>query len=481
MQRGRIKMRLTKEAISRRAGVSRTSVSLVLNGMPNNLSQDTQTRIINAARDLRYLPKNSLQTKINLSAVDHSSTEGENLRLAGTLSSPIKLKTIELACWGSPNILEKLTQLTADFERSFTETHVEILYMTRHYLRRLKQQFRDGQPPDIFWFKEGFMQFINRGWLLDLQPLIQKDKDFQPSNFWPDLLENFKHKGGIYSIPKDISVTVLYYNKDLLHQSGVDYPDEGWNWNDFLEACQRSTLSEKDQFGYSYSGPWFHWAWQNGGEILSQDRKECLLDEPETMEALKFLRDLRFKHGVVYPEVLFNASVAIELFMRGKVAMVTLPRYAVIPFRHINQFDWDVAPLPQGRAGLFTTVVPGGVCIAKSTNYPEEAWNLVKQMTSTKWQEEIWGLLGESMPANRFAKIKQIDDIFLQPQNQDVFTDSLEYGRVAPYFHHIHEEQLKKSLDEVIATTISSPTAVEDNCVRMKKKIREVLREESAL
>ena len=47
------------------------------------------------------------------------------------------------------------------------------------------------------------------------------------------------YDGSVYGFPRDISVEVLYYNKDIFDEAGVAYPDDTWTWDDFLAAAER--------------------------------------------------------------------------------------------------------------------------------------------------------------------------------------------------------------------------------------------------
>ncbi|MBC7223527.1 MAG: LacI family DNA-binding transcriptional regulator, partial [Anaerolineae bacterium] len=57
MSEGTVPKKVTSEDVAREAGVSRTTVSFVLNNTPNtNISEETRQRVLEAARNLGYRP-----------------------------------------------------------------------------------------------------------------------------------------------------------------------------------------------------------------------------------------------------------------------------------------------------------------------------------------------------------------------------------------------------------------------------------------
>ena len=67
------------------------------------------------------------------------------------------------------------------------------------------------------------------------------DLEFDTSVYLPGLLEPGTVDGELYFLPKDYSTLAVYYNKTLFDEAGVEYPQDGWTWDDFLSAA--TTLS----------------------------------------------------------------------------------------------------------------------------------------------------------------------------------------------------------------------------------------------
>ena len=111
--------------------------------------------------------------------------------------------------------------------------------------------FQAGTAPDVF---QGCCSFFpvwaQKGYTLDLRPFVQADLDRATIDDWdPVQYQSFFGKDGKqYGLPKYHGAQALLYNKDLFDQYHVDYPNENWNHDDYLNAMKRLT-QDRDQDG----------------------------------------------------------------------------------------------------------------------------------------------------------------------------------------------------------------------------------------
>ena len=162
----------------------------------------------------------------------------------------------------------------------------------------------------FFWMSSGFVdEFAQDGLLYNIQEFVDRDimpqaEDYFTSSFdagrWPD-----KSEGDMYAFTNHFVETILYYNIDAFDAAGVDYPAEGWTWDDFLAAAQALTMDENDdgltdQYGYYFYGRYAHvesWVYQNNGRWLNPEKTDFVAS-PEAVETVMFLDSLIDEHGV---------------------------------------------------------------------------------------------------------------------------------------------------------------------------------------
>ena len=85
----------------------------------------------------------------------------------------------------------------------------------------------------------------------DLQPLLDSDLDFAPSDFWPGILDGCRDAGGrLVGIPLYASLGGVYYEREAFKAAGMEYPRPGWTLVDFIEAVQYLARHEENSTRY---------------------------------------------------------------------------------------------------------------------------------------------------------------------------------------------------------------------------------------
>ncbi|HIQ06199.1 MAG TPA: sugar ABC transporter substrate-binding protein [Anaerolineae bacterium] len=291
--------------------------------------------------------------------------------------------------WGDEEQKKLVEGWIAEFNQDYPNIKVTPLHTPKGYWDKVTAMMAAGTPPDLMYMGYPEMvRYASEGTLLALDDYLAKDPEMNMEMFFPALVKAFTYEGKIYGVPKDWNVQVLYYNKNLFDQAGLSYPDENWTWDNVLEAAQKLTADTDgdgvtDQWGLvndvgmNRIGAWIY---ANGGSILSEDRRQCTLTEPASVEALQFITDLMFKYKVAPSKKELGELSAKEMFASGRAAMKVSGGWRVIAFRDIKDFEWDIAPIPKSpRTGQRATVVDTvSWSIAKGTKYPDAAWELLK-------------------------------------------------------------------------------------------------------
>jgi multiple sugar transport system substrate-binding protein len=238
---------------------------------------------------------------------------------------------------------------------------------------------------DVFWMDTyNFIDYASRNAMLDLSPYIEQDDVDMNSLYGEGRMVNVTYEGKVYAVPKDSDDPAVYYNKALFDQYGVPYPEADWTWDDLKALAQQLNHPDDGVWGFStgqfFGGPdWWNWVWQNGGEILTEDGKTVLLDQPAACEALQWWYGL-VEEGLAPDGSIIMASDPTEqLFPTGKVAMLMYGQWMLSTFAQLP-FEIGVAPMPAGPAGK--AVQLGGLAYAvwSGTPHPGEAWEFVKFM-----------------------------------------------------------------------------------------------------
>ena len=244
--------------------------------------------------------------------------------------------------------------------------------------------------------------FVQDGLLLDLNPLIDGDDDFEAEDYYPGTLERYQWDGGTWGIPLNASYTVIFYDKDLFDKAGVTYPEVGWSWDDFLATAEAVTMRDGDevtQWGfYSQFMDPLELVQAKIGPIfdLESDPPTARLEDPEVIAAVQWFVDLHTEYEVApyapEPQSEEDYLAYEEIFMAmedGKVAMWpdSLESYT---WRSEDRNLGVVAfPVSDDNPNSTPTQNYGGSILAMSagTTHPEAAWAWVKHLTEQNSNE----------------------------------------------------------------------------------------------
>ncbi|WP_078434715.1 ABC transporter substrate-binding protein [Metabacillus halosaccharovorans] len=353
--------------------------------------------------------------------------------------------TIGISTWGSPDELKVFKELVSNFEEDNPDIKVKVTHIPDDYAGKMNTMLAGGTAPDVVFASDGdFGRWVSADLFLNMQELID-NSDINTDDMWESALVRYKYngktlgEGDLYALPKDIGPSVLYYNKELFDKAGIPYPspEKPMSWEEYIEIAKKLTIDENgdgkpEQYGM---GPlwWEGFVWSNGGNVLSEDRKEFVLNSPEAVEAMQFVADMSNKHNVAPDSRALEAMSADQMFESGKVAMVFNGRWMVPTYRKLN-FDWNVAPFPAGKTGESSGWSGSvGYAINKKTKFVDESFRLVEYLAGEEGQT-IQTELGFAIPT---YKSLSNTDVFLQPgqkpKNPEVFIQAAENQRPGPW------------------------------------------------
>jgi multiple sugar transport system substrate-binding protein len=145
---------------------------------------------------------------------------------------------IRVGNWGGAKEGNEFDKLVEKIYRDFEKENPGILVREEatpgEYVAKMSLAFIAKSEPDIVMLDASSAAlFINSRMVQDLMPLIEKDKEFRLSDFYPNVVDIARRGKGLYAIPQDFTPMVVYYNKRLFDKAGVPYPTSDWNFESF--------------------------------------------------------------------------------------------------------------------------------------------------------------------------------------------------------------------------------------------------------
>jgi multiple sugar transport system substrate-binding protein len=288
--------------------------------------------------------------------------------------------------WFPPMAKEMLEQ----FHAAHPELRVFFVPDPVNFVDRMMSDFQAGTAADVF---QGccthFPEWAQRGYTLDLRPYVEAylDQatvaDWDPAQykalFTPDRRQ--------FGLPKYHGALALYYNKDLFDEYGVEYPDETWDHDDYLDAMRHLTHDRDGDGQTDLWGSMLDVSWDRiqvhvnawGGHFVDpDDPNRCRMAEPEALEAMEWIRTRMWDDRVMATPLDVQNVSTRQAFISKQVAMVEDGSWALRDILDEADFRVGVAPFPAGPARRVTLSTTDGFGIYARTKHPDAAWELLK-------------------------------------------------------------------------------------------------------
>lgn len=364
--------------------------------------------------------------------------------------------TLTWAFWGSPEEAVTHQKVAEVFMAEHPDIKIETMVEPwNDYFTKIQTLWASGDAaavPDVL-FLWPTPRYAAEGVLENLDPWIQKSS-YDLKDYWPALLESAMYNGSVYGLPRDISVDVLYYNKDLLDKAGVSYPTEAWTWDDLQTAVTKVTKVEGNgqvsQYGLAMEGGKYQlWIGQNKGMLLDDMRNpsKCTMTEPAAMAGIKFFADMMAANQAMRDANLSQAGGDAAVFQSGQAAMIIQNSSRVSGF-NAAKMNYDVAVVPIPKNGQRSAAAGGAAWVMSSlSDNKEAAWTFLSWLQSTNGGQKLYTDSGEIFPAlQSTAK----SDSFLKsgnpPANRQAFLIEGENAKVGNFGYFPEWDELDGSI-----------------------------------
>lgn len=264
-------------------------------------------------------------------------------------------------------------ELIKRFEAKYPDLEVDLVDGGKNY-EEVSQKFNaalsGGALPDVvvlsdvWWFN-----YALTGAIEPLDPLFG-EVGVNASDYVDSLLADYLFQGKHFALPYARSTPIFYYNKQVWAQAGL--PDRGpATWQEFDQwgpELQRVVGDGKLAHGWGNAKNYLSWTyegpiWTFGGAY--SDQWTLKFDDPKTLEAGNFLRDMVFQKK--YAAV--SSDIANE-FGAGILASTIASTGDLSGIKKSAAFDFGTAFLPtsDGRPGCPT----GGAGLAIPSRISDE-------------------------------------------------------------------------------------------------------------
>nr|HRL13017.1 sugar ABC transporter substrate-binding protein [Aggregatilineales bacterium] len=239
--------------------------------------------------------------------------------------------TIRISTWAGAGEAAELQVLIDEVNASQSDYQIVHEPIPSDYYTQVKTQLAGGTGADLFWMDQNNMALAADGVFMAIDDCVAASPAASAgdlSDYYPGILAVNQFEGATYGLPWIAQPVVTYFNRGLFDAAGLDYPADGWTWDDFMEMARALTLDtngdgETDQWGFSNNGwpPPFIFIWQAGAELISEDFTSVPIDSPEFVEGFEFYLNTAYNPEISASREAIAEQGFGEMFKAGKIGM----------------------------------------------------------------------------------------------------------------------------------------------------------------
>ena len=393
-------------------------------------------------------------------------------------SSTTQKATLTVMSWWDPT-KPALQQLKGAFEASNPGIKLNMINTGSGYYSKVLTILASGSNiPDVMMLAaDKLPMFASKGTLLPLDKYLTSE---YKSNTYPMVQNACKFSGKTYAVARDVTSSVMYFNKKMFSDAGVEIPSEKWTIDDFLSVAKKMTKTDSSgkatQWGFyftKYDDTIFDWLLLNGGDYADADGSKSQMSSAGTKAGLQFLQDLIYKYKVTPTDSQAKqfGDDDTSTVIAGKVAMIVGGLSTSVAFNTATPaLSYAIRPLPLSTSGkqvchsfVNTWTIPKG---AKN---PALSWKVIEYFSGQKGQQIA---LDNGMG---LASNKNVDTGTFLSQNADnkYLIQSLTYA--TPYRTLVYGADFYSLVDKQLEPVWLNTTTVDKAVAAIEAKAPDIL------
>ncbi|MEH1842014.1 MAG: ABC transporter substrate-binding protein [Nostoc sp.] len=369
-----------------------------------------------------------------------------------------KERVIHLNLWQSinpPANRDVFNKLVNKFNQTHTDIQVESIFVGQPQLPKILTAVVGNVPPDILSFDSQLTgQFMELGAIRPLEEWLEKFP--LKSEISPNLWEELKLDGHLWSIPLSTSNVGIFYRPKLFQAAGITQIPK--TWEELREVAKKLTIDRNgdnrpEQYGILLPlgkeewtvFTWFPFLLSAGGEVVTNNRPN--LTNPGAIAALKFWQNI-LKDGsatLSSPERGYEE----DAFIAGRVAMQITGPWTYIMKSNV---DFNAFSIPANVKSA-TVTATGNMYLMKTTPEREQAaLKFLEYVLSEEFQTE-WSIGTGFLPVNlKSAQSQPYQEFLQQKPVLKVFIDQMSVSGSRPIIPGY--SRLSDSLGRAIEATM---------------------------
>ncbi|OWT74397.1 MULTISPECIES: ABC transporter substrate-binding protein [unclassified Achromobacter] len=351
-------------------------------------------------------------------------------------NKPVEVEFYYPVAVGGP-ITKIIDTMVTAFEKENAGIKIKPVYAGSYQdsIAKALTALKGGNPPQLaVLLSTDMFTLIDEDAIVPIDGLAKDDAGKQwLGGFYDAFMQNSRSGGHVWGVPFQRSTIVMYYNKTMFKDAGLDPEHAPATWQELVEFSKK--LTKKDaagnvtQWGLEIpsGGSFAYWLFQalttpNDAILMNEAGNQVMLDKPAVVEAAQFWRDLAAKHGVM-PTGTIDWGTTPKDFLEKKAAIIWTTTGNLTNIRSNASFPFGVAMMPKQKRGgsptgggnfyVFKNATPAqqeaALKFARWATAPERAadWSIATgyvAVTPAAWQTDKMKKYAQEVPAAAVAR-----------------------------------------------------------------------------
>lgn len=311
-------------------------------------------------------PEAGAETEAVTEAGTETTAEGESASAAevnedGTVNNPedVTADGDKLMFWSifSGGDGDFMDQIIADYNGKTQEKQVQsIMLVWDDYYTKLQTSVATGKGPDIgVAHTSKLPELVEAGVVEPIDDYLNELGIDMSAMYSENSLASVQFDGQTYAVPLDTHAEILYYNKDILEEAGVELNAEGeleiTGKDQFLEILDKvkgvmgdgeSPIAMGNGGDDPYRIWWTSYFQMGGTPLISEDGTEATMDKDVALKATEFVKSL-YDDGYV----LRGIEDHVNLFTGGKAGFMMGGTWLTGTLEKVEGLNFGAMPLPK--------------------------------------------------------------------------------------------------------------------------------------
>jgi len=309
--------------------------------------------------------------------------------------------------------------------------------------------------------------------VIPMDDLVKADKDGSAwlSDFYPAFMQNSMALGKTWGIPFQRSTPVLFYNKDLFKEAGLNPDKAPQTFKEMAEDAQKLTKADGSRWGIKIPSDGFpYWLYQgfaisNGQNVVADAGNKVFFNTPAALQGLKDFQSLITDYKAMPKGVIVWGDTPKD-FISGNAAMIYHTTGSLTSILSQAKFDVGVGFLPAGSKGFGAPTGGGNLYIMKSSSAAKQqaAYKYIKFLTEPERLADWTKVTGYVAPRKAAWETDTLKTLLKDKPQYGVARDQLQYAAKELTSHEGAQIQaiLGKAVQSVITGDKDAQKALDD-------------------